>query len=1635
MEMEEMFWRNGWDGRSRRNRLIPAIAYLSSLCSQCGVTEKWNNAGLGMIEGEKGWGHAALYSFSSVYKTKESMVNVYRETSWNEVKECIDECMTLREKTNELREKWPEVQSLSLIVDSIESLMDTNLSVGQMRMAEKLEKIIVDHPAAEVLTCVMGDTRLVAQADGRGFSKLEMEESGEEAEEWEKVSDRSHSLEEGCVSTERETSRMEKDGDNTWKTLVDRVKKDCEDRAALLVFPLFNALLSDGRDEDGIVAMASDWISHSSFIDFHQRLKSIDSLAQWARIVGKETMGKELESVVAFFGQLRDKVCGKLKEIVDPIERSMKDLVKIAQYKDLNILSIKASSKKNHIQLFKLVKRLKNEGGSGINGLMDGTMDIEVWRRIDEGRDMEGFNWMDGMGKEEGIVKRAREISKDILKQRNEKLDWNCWIEMSEMIDEVRKHCGTRIEYTGDEKEMESQQGRERNSRQREVAIVIKESQGLGVNSRRGMTVNGEDLSRRSLTQLDPSNHKRKNIIRAVALARSIMIRRGMTPNEQLSTSTRGHFLGMVEYGCHWMIENEQKMDAWKIVQKEMDKFAQGLRNEMDNREEGVETLYHNDVETTVEEMDKLTDELDQLIRSLKVRLTTVPSTTYDLGDDCSSPLSRLSSSSEELPRVSKLIDEFGNMNERILHQVDILHRNGSCGIFQRSVIENASQLVESVLDEWMGRMDECKYWFDEESEVMSHILSLIISSNKRLMIRSSNGESFSLGTDAFLLFIQRLHNNSVDCNEKWNGKGMDTLSLSAFTIGDAKPQEIVSLLSSALQRLSNGHKMDNIDLVFQLLCITRDLLNECVSIHDRCTHAVAITIHRMAELGIVLMEKGYVNTIPREEKTEGGEGNEKEGEGGGMGEGKGCKDVTEEMEETGQIEGLQGDEEEENEGRDNGNNEKNDRPIEMEEDFAKDIEDVDREGESGDDNDDGEEGEDPPMDDGMGEVDDKDEEEIDPHLWDDKDKEVNEKPSMDDDNKGADEETGEMTAREDKNADMKEGEERDEVKDETNEEEKGEDDDIENMDKNDRDDMEDMDDIKGEEERRDDTGGDEVEEEQQMEIENKEVDVDENEDEDEEGENENEESEEIDENKDEDHDDSQISTQMTEELEMENKNEEKEDKKMDVGFGGSDNEDEDEGGKGERNEEERDKRDEEKGDSGREKSDDNKEGKTDKKSRKEENIEMTKKDEEDENEDNEDRERKREIMMEEDLEMEGESEIVEGNEEDGGEERMESMNRQHNDKMMMGGGSMEEAKESMKRHENKIENKKKENIQVNSKESGMEEEDEEGKECIINFNPLDLIALTDKLTKELVVGTKNETMNTMEAKEVKEQHEDQNIKCRVEWERIAPVVSILAAELSENLRLILEPRLATRMEGDYRTGKRLNMKKIIPYIASEYRKNRIWMRRTKKADRNYQVLIAVDDSASMAENGMETLTCQGVCIVEEALRRVNAGQLSVITFGETIEQLFPFSHASSTQSTGESLLSSLSFNQSSTDMCEMLRKACSLLEEVFTPKSEQMLIIISDGRGALANGVDKIRTQLSHLSRVSVLFVILDCGKKSIRDMRVASFVDDQVELIPYLSLFPFPLYVLAQSNTQIPSLLAEALRQWIEYGSQHSN
>lgn len=77
-------------------------------------------------------------------------------------------------------------------------------------------------------------------------------------------------------------------------------------------------------------------------------------------------------------------------------------------------------------------------------------------------------------------------------------------------------------------------------------------------------------------------------------------------------------------------------------------------------------------------------------------------------------------------------------------------------------------------------------------------------------------------------------------------------------------------------------------------------------------------------------------------------------------------------------------------------------------------------------------------------------------------------------------------------------------------------------------------------------------------------------------------------------------------------------------------------------------------------------------------------------------------------------------------------------------------------------------------------------------------------------------------------------------WGRLRNVTGSLSQRLCEQLRLVLEPMVATKLQGDYRSGKRINMRRVIPYIASGFRKDKIWLRRTKPAKRDYQVRVRV---------------------------------------------------------------------------------------------------------------------------------------------------------------------------------------------------
>lgn len=136
-------------------------------------------------------------------------------------------------------------------------------------------------------------------------------------------------------------------------------------------------------------------------------------------------------------------------------------------------------------------------------------------------------------------------------------------------------------------------------------------------------------------------------------------------------------------------------------------------------------------------------------------------------------------------------------------------------------------------------------------------------------------------------------------------------------------------------------------------------------------------------------------------------------------------------------------------------------------------------------------------------------------------------------------------------------------------------------------------------------------------------------------------------------------------------------------------------------------------------------------------------------------------------------------------------------------------------------------------------------------------------------------------------------------WRLYTSLTHDLSHSLCEQLRLILEPTLATRLKGDYRTGKRLNMKKIVPYVASEFTKDKIWLRRTRPSSREYQVMLALDDSRSMAESHSVHLAYETLALVSQAMTKLEVGDIGIAKFGEAFELLHGFEEAAFTDDKG----------------------------------------------------------------------------------------------------------------------------------------
>ena len=281
--------------------------------------------------------------------------------------------------------------------------------------------------------------------------------------------------------------------------------------------------------------------------------------------------------------------------------------------------------------------------------------------------------------------------------------------------------------------------------------------------------------------------------------------------------------------------------------------------------------------------------------------------------------------------------------------------------------------------------------------------------------------------------------------------------------------------------------------------------------------------------------------------------------------------------------------------------------------------------------------------------------------------------------------------------------------------------------------------------------------------------------------------------------------------------------------------------------------------------------------------------------------------------------------------------------------------------------------------------------------------------------------------------HSTAEVSCALtRWSLIQSETHNLSRRLCEKLRLVMEPLVASKLRGDYRTGKRINMKRVIGYIASGYRKDKIWLRRTKPAKRDYRVLVAVDDSESMFKNGAGDMALKAMATLAVGMTQLEVGEVGIASFGNEMNLVHPFEQPFTLDS-GSKIVQAFQFKQQRTKTALCIESAMLALEGHHGDHGAmQLVFMISDGR-IERDSRSTIRKCIREMMDQNILLVLIivegsDSRKDSIMNMKEVTFDKGKPQFKHFIDDYPFPYYIVLNDMQSLPEVLGDALKQWFE-------
>ena len=387
--------------------------------------------------------------------------------------------------------------------------------------------------------------------------------------------------------------------------------------------------------------------------------------------------------------------------------------------------------------------------------------------------------------------------------------------------------------------------------------------------------------------------------------------------------------------------------------------------------------------------------------------------------------------------------------------------------------------------------------------------------------------------------------------------------------------------------------------------------------------------------------------------------------------------------------------------------------------------------------------------------------------------------------------------------------------------------------------------------------------------------------------------------------------------------------------------------------------------------------------------------------------------------------------------------------------------KKEMNKSEENMEEEEDENASKNNEQNEIEEIEEKNEEIIQQNKTEDLFPKEDNKTdfdKNLIINTELK----LSEKEVNEQaisifnnYLESSLDKNISQSNISNsnnleqfFNSLLTSsqnqiiKLTSLLKTILTPNLQSKLVGNYKTGKRLNMKKIISFIASNYRQDKIWLRRTLPYNRDYYITISIDNSLSMKQNNIGYYALQSMLILVKSLQKVGIDNLSLFGITDDCVELYDYNIEKSMINNEKikNILNYFKFNFESKNsfdfsMQNFLAKNIQKIENNTINDRNKLKyninFIISDGRFNKNNV--KGLTAVAKEKGILYVFIIIDRykfdDKNSILNTMTVKYDEKgEIEIEKYLSDFPFQYYTVVQDIEDLPEVLKGILVKWIE-------